>query len=328
MQAAYVLQLCFMKNKGGKQLEETRDDVILEKNYTNRDTLKKDLVKYMLNIWNKGTVEIVMNELEKEVKRKFVEDIAEAMIEDAEVSDYARCIWDEYTFDCEEQDDKCSWGCMNQNKINVLDTGVIMETVISQISDEDSIFYKYTYRYSLPKEDDYQTIDVKRFKEVLHEILNDMNIQIKPTLYQQAYPVFWLEALNMQFSRKRKKQVCFKQPIEQESDKEKYLFALLLEKRAKNTVRNNIFSGVKRELSKYLNSNLDLDESWNRWIYIKMFRDKMGSDVEKTKQKREKSFKEQLEKKAREMRQKADRIIIQHVKISLYLKIILLPCVN
>lgn len=278
-------------------MEENMTDVILDKNYTNRNMLKMDLVKYMLGIWETGAVGIILNDSGEE-KQTFVEDIAEAMIEDAEMSDYARCIWDEYTFDCESQNNNnCSWGCMNQDKSKFSSIDGMIDAVAAKITDQSSGLYNYTFWYPLPRkdEDSVEYIDIDEVKKVFHNILNDMNKQIDPELYHQAYPVFWLEAFNIQFSKVGKKQICFKQPIEIESDKEKYLFVLLFNN-STPLKGGTIFSAIQTGFNKTKKDKknyLDMDNSGNRHLYVKIIRDSMSENIRKILNEKDKKFKEE-----------------------------------
>lgn len=65
-------------------------------------------------------------------------------------------------------------------------------------------------------------------------------------LYKKIYPVFWLEMLNRNRTQETDDKECLVEPVRMATEKEQYLFALLLDKRTEDIKKNTIFSGIQR----------------------------------------------------------------------------------
>lgn len=276
-------------------------DIMKSKKYTTRKLLKEDMIICLEEICNSCFIGI----FETEDTKLFAEEISEAMIQDLEVMKYSLHIWKKY-----------AWSEVNRfhnESKSVIEE--ILEEIVPEMFYEEKMFnmnykkeiYKgeeynglasYTYRYPVLKK---YPVD-----GLMKESFRKMEMEIEPKLYEWAYPVFWLESLNLPFSdgkRKQREEMSFILPVAEENEKEMYLFALLLNNRASgNTINSTIFAAVKRSLNHILKSEkppknknefedkkrvmieerLSMDASLDRWDFVKELRKKMYEKASQT----------------------------------------------
>lgn len=195
--------------------------------WSNRQSVVTTLARYIgrlsLLLWGSGfSVEKIV---------ELAEDLSAAILEDIEVYDYSLHLWNENMLKNSEDE---SYDMEEERKIKKL-----VESIYDgEIDNSGHGIAKYTIRYALKKEE-----------KLKLSMLNDkkkLDAYVGKDLYKKIYPVFWLEMLNRNRTKETDDVECLVEPVRMETEKEQYLFALLLDKRTIDISNNTIFSGIQR----------------------------------------------------------------------------------
>lgn len=164
----------------------------------------------------------------------------------------------------------------------------ITKKFVESLSDNDyhdaeSSIAKYTTRYG-------RTSFEKLRKEIQSSRMY-VESHIGRGLYEKIYPVFWLEMLNCPH-KKIDYEERLLMPISEETEREQYLFALLIDRRVEDIANNTIFSGIQRLYSARLKrvkteiKNFDMQDAeerhrFVRWMKNYLFREGKSGNKKK-----------------------------------------------
>lgn len=253
-------------------------DIVRNSEYTDRNELKKELIKCIKEIFECCFPKTFTDE----DIAIFAEELSEAMIQDMEVKKYVCRVWKECILDSGNSDERA----------NTLEAEKISKEIAGRVCHKDKMYVlecknenynglaSYTLRYPVLKD--------CMVYEVLKENFTKMEMEIAPKLYQSAYPVFWLESINVPFSKRREKQHMdnsFLPLITDGMETEMYLFALLLNERTSVNIANSrIFAAVRRSLNHILKGDkeeLNMDSDVDRWRFVEKLRKKVHEEGSK-----------------------------------------------
>lgn len=110
----------------------------------------------------------------------------------------------------------------------------------------------YTSRYCLGS----------RFYELMPVDIYFLEKCVGADLYKKIYPVFWIAMLNRDPKDTYNFSKYLLEPIEQRNDREKYIFALLINER-KGDEKSSIFTLVKKELSRRFKEKTEILDKHN-----------------------------------------------------------------
>jgi hypothetical protein len=205
---------------------------------------------------------------------KMAEELSEAILEDIEVYDYVLNLWNENM-----NVDKCN-PTYNSKENQIIDK--IVNMIYSSEPDEKSdknALAKYTMRYSRSNSKKFDD-DIKADKKYLDKLVGK-------ELYKKVYPVFWLEMLNRNRKGQTDDEECLVEPIRSGTEKEQYLFALLLNERTKNIDEHTIFSGVHRlyteryKRAKKVVKKFDMQNEEGRYRFVRWMKNCLFAEKKK-----------------------------------------------
>ena len=195
--------------------------------WSNRKSVGEKLAEYIKNI-----SQILWGQiLSSEKIVKIATQLSEAILEDIEVHDYTLNIWNENM-----GANKCT-GAYNSREKEKLEEFIDRMFPITDDKSQHGLA-KYTMRYG-GKDPIKLEKGIKSDKKYLDDFVGR-------ELYKKIYPVFWLEMLNRNRKGETDDAECLIEPIRLETEKEQYLFALLLDERTVDISENTIFSGIQR----------------------------------------------------------------------------------
>lgn len=195
--------------------------------WSNRKDIGEKLAEYIKKI-----SQILWGQiLSSEKIVKIATQLSEAILEDIEVHDYTLNIWNENM-----RANKCT-GAYNSREKEKLEGFIDRMFPITDDKSQHGLA-KYTMRYG-GKDPIKLEKGIKSDKKYLDDFVGR-------ELYKKIYPVFWLEMLNRNRKGETDDAECLIEPIRLETEKEQYLFALLLDERTVDISENTIFSGIQR----------------------------------------------------------------------------------
>lgn len=253
-------------------------------NWGIRTSVKETLERYIRSV-----LESLISSEEKALK--IAKGLSEAILEDIEAERYAMDLWKKG---------------MENSRLDSLHGGS-EEGITKEFAENLSDNYYHNAKSSI-------AIYTTRYgRTTLEKLRNEIELSgmylenhIGRELYEKIYPVFWLEMLNCPH-KKINYEECLLMPISGETEREQYLFALLIDSRVEDIANNTIFSGIKRlyfarlKRAKTAVKKFDMQDAeerhrFIRWMKNCLFReDKSGNKKKPTFMNNIKTIREMLE---------------------------------
>lgn len=222
---------------------------------------------------------------------ELTEGLSQAILEDIEAERYAMDLWKK---GIENSKLNSQHGSSEED---------ITKKFVESLSDNDyhgaeSSIAKYTTRYG--------RTSFEKLRKKIQSSRMYVESHIGRGLYEKIYPVFWLEMLNCPH-KKIDYGERFLMPISEGTEREQYLFALLLDSRVEDIASNTIFSGIQRLYSARLKraknevKNFDMQDAEERHCFVRwmkncLFReDKSGNRKKPALKNNMKTIREMLE---------------------------------
>lgn len=186
-------------------------------------------------------------------------DLSEAILEDIEVRRYSVDLWKQVE-DIEE--DSLFEG--HGEDITKRFVEGLME---AEDNDNEKGLAKYTARYGRTTRE--------KLKNGIESCGTYVEKRLGRDLYEKIYPVFWLAMLNCPHKSKIDKEKHILDPIKKGTEREQYLFALLIDKRVEDIGNHSIFSGIKRvylsrlKRTKKAVENFDMRCAEERYCFVR-----------------------------------------------------------
>lgn len=239
--------------------------------FTRRKSVKETIITYIAMYLER----LYGKEFSKTEIKNLVGDMAEAILEDIEVEEYSRQLWEKNMLPQKEKE-----------KSNFDDSGVIQQLIkkITKGDEENPFKIKYgkkIYRGIEEYTVRYSQENSKKIEKGVVEAKAFLEDNIGRQLYEKIYPVFWLEMINKRHVRSKSHRSnpdnpkSLIDPIYKGIEKEEYLSALLLDCRTEGISTSTIFSGIQRLYTARYDregkevGNYDMQDASQRYLFVK-----------------------------------------------------------